>query len=76
MFLFDTTTSQTRKVTDQGEYKFWTCTNQCSQVGNKVIALVNLKPNVFSRRTIEPIPALISWTKSASAVTILDRFGK
>ena len=62
VIVFNTTTKTCQKVS-AGDYKFLTFGNQCVQAGiNKVVALVEDKDDK---------PAVISWTKGASAVTIL-----
>ena len=63
VIVFNTTTKTCQKVSAGGDYKFSAYGNQCVQAGiNKVVALVTDKDNK---------PAVISWTKGASAVTIL-----
>ena len=63
VIVFNTTTKTCQKVSAGGDYKFDADGNQCVQAGiNKVVALVSHKYNK---------PAVISWTKGASAVTIL-----
>ena len=63
VIVFNTTTKTCQKVSAGGDYKFYAEGNQCVQAGiNKVVALVKDKDNK---------PAVISWTKGASAVTIL-----
>ena len=62
VIVFNTITKTCQKVS-AGDYKFTASGNQCVQAGiNKVVALVRDKDNK---------PAVISWTKGASAVTIL-----
>ena len=62
VIVFNTTTKTCQKVA-AGDYKFNAAGNQCVQAGiNKVVALVKDKDDK---------PAVISWTKGASAVTIL-----
>ena len=61
VIVFNTTTKTCQKVSAGGDYKFSAAGNQCVQAGiNKVVALVKDRK-----------PAVISWTKGASAVTIL-----
>ena len=63
VIVFNTTTKTCQKVSAGGDYKFYAEGNQCVQAGiNKVVALVKDKDDK---------PAVISWTKGASAVTIL-----
>ena len=63
VIVFNTTTKTCQKVSAGGDYKFSAGGNQCVQAGiNKVVALVTDKDGK---------PAVISWTKGASAVTIL-----
>ena len=63
VIVFNTTTKTCQKVSAGGDYKFTAFGNQCVQAGiNKVVALVKDKDDK---------PAVISWTKGASAVTIL-----
>ena len=63
VIVFNTTTKTCQKVSAGGDYKFYAAGNQCVQAGiNKVVALVKDKDDK---------PAVISWTKGASAVTIL-----
>ena len=62
VIVFNTTTKTCQKVA-AGDYQFHAEGNQCVKAGiNKVVALVKDKDNK---------PAVISWTKGASAVTIL-----
>ena len=62
VIVFNTRTKTCQKVS-AGDYKFRANGNQCVQAGiNKVVALVTDKDGK---------PAVISWTKGASAVTIL-----
>ena len=62
--VFSTKTKICQKVTDGGFYKFLASGNQCTQTGkNKVLALVMDRDGK---------PAVISWAKGDSAVTILD----
>ena len=62
VIVFNTTTKKCQKVA-AGDYKLIAKGNQCVQAGiNKVVALVTDK---------DLKPAVISWTKGASAVTIL-----
>ena len=64
VIVFNTTTKTCQKVSAGGDYKFEASGNQCVQAGiNKVVALVCDKDGNN--------PAVISWTKGASAVTIL-----
>ena len=66
VIVFNTTTKTCQKVAAGGDYKFYADGNQCVQAGiNKVVALVKDKYGVENK------PAVISWTKGASAVTIL-----
>ena len=67
VIVFNTTTKTCQKVSAGGDYKFLAVGNQCVQAGiNKVVALVTDKEGND--------PAVISWTKGASAVTILKNF--
>ena len=64
VIVFNTTTKTCQKVSAGGDYKFLAVGNQCVQAGiNKVVALVTDEDGNK--------PAVISWTKGASAVTIL-----
>ena len=66
VIVFNTTTKKCQKVTAGGDYGFDAHGNQCVQAGiSKVVALVAGKDSK---------PAVISWTKDASAVTILKNF--
>ena len=66
VIVFNTTTKTCQKVSAGGDYKFDADGNQCVQAGiNKVVALVQDE---------DTKPAVISWTKGASAVTILSKF--
>ena len=64
VIVFNTTTKTCQKVSAGRDYKFVAYGNQCVQAGiNKVVALVTDEDGNK--------PAVISWTKGASAVTIL-----
>ena len=64
VIVFNTTTKTCQKVSAGGDYKFYAEGNQCVQAGiNKVVALVS---DLNGKNS-----AVISWTKGASAVTIL-----
>ena len=69
VIVFNTTTKTCQKVSAGGDYTFSADGNQCVQAGiNKVVALVTDKDE---NGDIDDKPAVISWTKGASAVTIL-----
>ena len=66
--VFNTTTNQGEKMS-AGDKKFYVIKNQCAQAGhNKVVALAWGKDNNK--------PAVITWTKGAKAIIILDRLEK
>ena len=70
VFLFNTNTSKCQKVADGKDRKFLTYSNQCAQAGNNtVIALVSLLNFEADEK-----PAVISWRKGASSVSILKTY--
>jgi len=66
--IFYTTTKISQKVAEEKQYMFKFTVNKCAQAGNnKVFALVADRDSK---------PALLTWTKGATDVTILAAFSK
>ena len=67
VIVFDTKTKQCRKAMSEGASKFYAPSNRCVQATNdKVIGLVTKD----SDREV----AVFSWSKGASAITVVEEF--